>query len=44
MSQDSSAEVATIEPKQDNKAAKLEAMIDNLGAKKIQAFDDDLPF
>jgi single stranded DNA-binding protein len=44
MSQDSSAEVATIEPKQDNKTAKLEAMIDNLGAKKIQAFDDDLPF
>lgn len=44
MSQDSSPEVATIEPKPDNKAAKLETMINNLGAKKIQAFDDDLPF
>lgn len=44
MSQDSSPEVATIEPKPDNKTAKLETMINNLGAKKIQAFDDDLPF
>lgn len=43
MSQNSSAEVAT-ESKQDNKAAKLEEMIDNMGVKKIQAFVDDLPF
>lgn len=44
MSQDSSTEVATIEPKQDNKAAKLEEMINNMSVKKIQPFDDDLPF
>jgi single-strand DNA-binding protein len=44
MSQDASTAVETIQLKEDNKAAKLEQMINNMAVKKIQAFDDDLPF
>jgi single-strand DNA-binding protein len=44
MSQDASTAGETIQLKEDNKAAKLEQMINNMAVKKQQAFVDDLPF